>query len=231
MTDRKQTLVEYARLCRQTPPVDLGFSRHAFAICDCRDLDLSDADLSLGDFEGGLFCLSNLSRTDLSGARLFRADLCRTSACCTRLSGANLAYASLRSANLTGADLSGANLAGAHMHRADLTDADLSGADLTAAFLDNIHLNDTKLAGAIVEEGVIDAYIAGETSTYNYRWFALRLTSGKIILQYGCDRAPLSEWQGRTPDYCATHGHRDYFWWEGPALAIAATERWASQGS
>ena len=225
--DQRQTLVEYALLCRQSAPGSLGFRRHNFAISDCRHLDLTGAALSLGDFAHALFCLSNLSHADLTGANLYRADLWLTNAHHTRLSGANLSHASLRRANLTGANLRGADLSGAYMQRADLTDADLSGADLRGATLDNVCLDDAKLAGAIVAEGIIDSYITGRSS--HYRWFAIRLTTGQIILQYGCDRADLTEWQKRTPDYCLTYDHQPSFWELGPGPAIAATEAWGAK--
>ena len=66
---------------------------------------------------------ANLSRSDLSGAYLYGANL----------SGANLSRSDLSGAYLYGADLSRADLSGAYLYGADLSGADLSGADLSRA--------------------------------------------------------------------------------------------------
>ena len=101
-----------------------------------------------------------------------------------------------------------------------LRGADIRGADLRAAHISGADLRGADLRGATVSEGVVAAAVAGVDD--DYCWHALRLNDGAVILQYGCDRAPLTEWLQRGPDYGARHGEPPEHWERGPAVAIAA---------
>ncbi len=78
-----------------------------------RGADLRDADLS-----GVKLFLANLCLADLSGAKLFLANLCLAD-----LSGANLISANLISTNLISANLRGTDLRGTDLRGANLSDA------------------------------------------------------------------------------------------------------------
>ena len=161
------------------------------------------------------------------GGGLIGADLR-----CAVLIGADLSGADLSGADLIGADLSSAVLRGAYLRGAilrvtDLRDADLTGAILTGAILRGAtlrgaDLRGADLRGALITEGAVADHIAGLAG--GYRWHALRLQDGAIVLQYGCERHPLAVWQGRGPDYGVRYGHDEDHWAGGPAIAIAAAK-------
>ena len=153
----------------------------------------------------------DLSGADLSGANLSGASL----------SGADLTDADITDADLTGADLSGANLRGAYLIGANITDADITDADLSGANLRGANLRGANLRGANIAEGTVSASAAGHAG--GYHWHALR-AGDVVILQYGCDRATLAEWQTRGPEYGARHHRDEAHWATGPAVAIAAAE-------
>jgi hypothetical protein len=159
---------------------------------------------------------TNLTAADLRGADLQCAFLRHADLNGACLRGADLSVADLRGAYLGGADLGGANLYGARLHDADLRGADLNGALLWGAYL----------GGARVVEGSIVAHAAGLAG--GYRWHALALDGGEVVLQYGCDRATLDEWRTRGPEYGARHRHPPEHWATGPAVAIAAAEALAA---
>ena len=82
--------------------------------------------------------LADLRRVNLAHAELYRANL----------AGANLADAILDQAALARANLTDANLTSAKLFHADLYDADLGGADLTDADLNTADLSEARLLGA-----------------------------------------------------------------------------------
>lgn len=103
--------------------------------------NLSGINLRFAKFSDPYMMGCNLSRADLTGAKL--------SAC---LEGANLSYANLTGADLyrTGlhdADLSYANLTGAEMYN-DLRKTNLTGAILRNTNLEEVVLHHTNLTGA-----------------------------------------------------------------------------------
>ena len=118
---------------------------------------------------------ADLTRADLTGADLAWADLTRAD-----LTEANLTKADLRWANLTGADLRGADLTEADLHWANLTGADLRGADLTG----------TKALAFQADP---------------YRGYTVPGVDGKRILQFGCVRLTLDEWDSQHDELAATH--------------------------
>ena len=104
----------------------------------------------------------NLSRRDLSGAKLQNADMGKAILVGTDLTGSDLSGAILASAdlysanlyktNLSGADLSDSNMSGvravwAFMAKANLSEANLSSADLTGANLGGANLFESILTG------------------------------------------------------------------------------------
>jgi hypothetical protein len=122
------------------------------------------ANLSRANLYGANLYRAELSRANLYGANLSRADLSRAELSRANLSGANLSRAdlsraNLSRANLSGADLSGAdlyganlsraNLSGANLYRANLSGADLSGANLYRAELSGADLYGANLSGAV----------------------------------------------------------------------------------
>jgi len=93
----------------------------------------------------------NLSKANLSGAYLNKAELYGADLSTANLSNAQLADAQLVQADLTGADLSKALLSRAFLLRADLTGADLSkalllGANLTGAIVDLEQIEPSQLS-------------------------------------------------------------------------------------
>jgi uncharacterized protein YjbI with pentapeptide repeats len=96
---------------------------------------------------------ADLSKANLSGASIFATDLSRANLSGADLSWANLSRANLREANLSGADLreaglSKANLSGADLREAGLSKAKLSGVSLSRANLSRASLAQADLSGA-----------------------------------------------------------------------------------
>jgi len=169
---------------------------------------------------------------DISGAYLRGAYLRGAALTDVSLVGADLRDADLRDVDLRDADLRYSNVSGADLRDADLRDAkirsanlsgaDLAGANLSGADLAGASLESANLSGMIIGEGTVFASTAGRAG--NYHWHALRVGGDAVILQYGCDRATLTEWKTRGPEYGARHRHDEAHWATGPAVAIAAAE-------
>ena len=87
-------------------------------------------------------------RANLTGAKLYGADLTRANLTDANLYGANLKDAILRGANLWGANLGGADLEGANLYRADLRGAILRDANLEDVSFINANLTGANLTGA-----------------------------------------------------------------------------------
>ena len=108
---------------------------------------------SLDSLKGTRKCPEcDLTRADLFGTNLSRAELINADFSDANLSGTNLSRAELSRANFTGANLTGANLAGAdltavNLFQANLIHALLSGANLTGAGLGSADLTGANLAG------------------------------------------------------------------------------------
>jgi len=115
---------------------------------------LDMADLSGADLSGATLISSytiiypvDLSRTNLSRARLRETQLFLANFRKAILIGADLTNARLHKANLSGAKLREAKLSGTDLRSADLSGADLSGANLSAAILVATNLESANLAG------------------------------------------------------------------------------------
>ncbi|WP_009475903.1 pentapeptide repeat-containing protein [Rhodococcus sp. JVH1] len=94
----------------------------------------------------------DLSRADLSGARLYEADLRGV-----RFLGADLSHAILLKARLDGAKLEDANLSDAKLNEARLDGASMMEVDLTGA-----HMRHVSLRGAeLVRAKLVGAYMTG----------------------------------------------------------------------
>lgn len=120
--------------------------------------------------------LANLSGSDLSGARLRRADFSSVDLTGARLHKANLGWANLTEAKLFGADLSGANL----------TKANLTGAYLVGANLDGAHLNDTLFGDAHLNDAVgLDDCSHHGPSVIDYRTLVRSWPLPEVFLR-GC---------------------------------------------
>jgi len=128
---------------------------------------------------------ANLSRADLSGANLSDADLSDADLSGANLFGANLPRANLSRANLSRANLSRADLYGADLSGADLFDANLYGADLSGANLYGANLSRADLYGAIGNMMEIKSI---QIEKY-------RITYTATILQIGCKRYTIAEWE------------------------------------
>jgi hypothetical protein len=113
---------------------------------------LTGAYLTRADLTGANLFRANLTGADLTGANLFRADLTRADLTRANLTGAYLSDADLTGANLTGAYLTRADLTGADLSDADLTGADLFGANLTGANLFRAYLTGADLTGANLKD-------------------------------------------------------------------------------
>jgi len=150
-------------------------------------------------------------RADLSGADLTRADL--TDA---RLSGADL----------TRADLTRAVLTGARLTRADLTDADLTRADLTRADLTDARLTRADLTDAVLHGTTIKRLLRRATRADGYEFILWDCQEGFFIAA-GCRWFTLDEarqhWtatRAGTPLGDETMDILDFF-----AAAITRTEK------
>ncbi len=105
------------------------------------EMNLSRVQLTRARLSGAF-----LARAILSGVECFETDLSGA-----KLPGANLAGASLRSANLSSVEAAGADFSNASLYSANLTDADLSG-----AVLNGVDFTGANLAGAIFyKDGVL----------------------------------------------------------------------------
>ena len=129
---------------------------------DFRGADLSEAKLSRANLDGAHLIRANLREADLSGANLGGAKLSRAN-----LADANLTRANLIMAELDEADLSGANLGGATLFGTNLNEANLSGANLSRADLFGTNLIKANLIGAeltratLVETNLTGADLTG----------------------------------------------------------------------
>jgi hypothetical protein len=110
--------------------------------------NLSRANLSRANLYGANLSSADLSRADLSSADLYGANLSRANLSRADLYGANLSRADLYGANLSSANLSRANLSSADLYGANLSSADLSSADLYGANLSRADLSSADLYGA-----------------------------------------------------------------------------------
>ena len=176
-------------------------------------------------WEGGSLAYAGIVGADLAYVALVGADLRRA-----KLTRANLTGADLRWACLDGADLTGADFTSAKFTSADLANASLTGADLTATLFRNADLNGADLTGARLDEGVACGRAIGGL-VGGYRWFAVRLEDGNVLLQYGCERRLLVWWLAQGPDLCVRYGDLPELWERGPMVAIAAAQALASTSS
>lgn len=116
------------------------------------------------------------------------------------LSGANLRDADLSGANLRRANLSWANLRGANLRRADLSGADLSGADLRDA-----NLSVANLWGTVGNREQIRSISVSEKYAITYT---------QDVLQIGCERHLISEWQSFDDDAISNMDRGALEWWK-----------------
>jgi hypothetical protein len=122
----------------------------------------------------------DLSRSDLSRARLRDAQLQGADLSYVRLQGTDLKSAKLQGAILKEANLGpapgsrwrgGANLRDANLTRADLTGAILDRAILTGAVLDGAILDGAILTGAVLDGAILDgAILDGAIWSRSTRW-------------------------------------------------------------
>jgi uncharacterized protein YjbI with pentapeptide repeats len=125
-------------------------------------VELQEANLSGAKLYGADLRFSDLSRTNLSnadfshadlrGAKLYGADLRFSDLSRTNLNNADFSHADLRGAKLYGADLRFSNLSRTNLSNADLSNADLSNANLMGANLSNATLMMAKLTNATLIE-------------------------------------------------------------------------------
>jgi uncharacterized protein YjbI with pentapeptide repeats len=156
--------------------------------------------------------LENAIRPDLSGAKLWDANLNGAQLIGANLSGANLSGAKLWDANLHGANLSDANLSGADLGFADLNGANLGLADLNRASLPWANLSGAKLSAA----DLIGAYLgdadlsAANLSAANLRRASLsraNLTSADLTnADLSCTGLVETDFTNATITGCRTYG-------------------------
>jgi hypothetical protein len=119
---------------------------------------LSKVNLQGSDLTGAILNGANLAAANLSRARLFDADLRGA-----RLGGADLQEAEFGMASLSGAVLKQASLKGATFFDADLRGANLIQADLTGCFLVETDLCGADLVGANVTGATMGYTIIGDS--------------------------------------------------------------------
>lgn len=111
-----------------------------------RHLDLSEANLSKKNLEGILLRKANLFKVNLSGSSLVGANLREANLSRANLGEVDLSKADLREADLSGANLSQANLSQANLNRANLRNADLSKATILKADFREARLSKANLS-------------------------------------------------------------------------------------
>ena len=124
-----------AAACTDPPGAEVNWQRCVFNGLDFQKVDLTGARL-----RDASFFRANLSHSDLSKIRGFRAKFVNAVMREVKLYEAKLSEADFTKADLTGASLAKADLRrvrffGAILRNADLTGARLTGADLTRADL------------------------------------------------------------------------------------------------
>ncbi len=115
---------------------------------DLNVANLSNTNLSQGDFQQAVLNVSRLSGTNLSQANLRETQLNVANLIQAILVGADLTGASLIRAELLRADVSNANLTRANFEEADLREVRLRWANLTGANLSRSNLRKSSLIGA-----------------------------------------------------------------------------------
>jgi uncharacterized protein YjbI with pentapeptide repeats len=114
------------------------------------DGNLSGANLQKANLEG-VSGIVDLSRTDLTYAKLMSSSFPFTN-----FSNANLTQADLAGTNLSHSNLNGAILVGANLKKANLTNAKLTGSDLSDANLAFAKLENTNFSGANLSRAYFD---------------------------------------------------------------------------
>ncbi|MFV3074227.1 pentapeptide repeat-containing protein [Niveispirillum fermenti] len=103
--------------------------------------------------DGAMLRETTFQRSDLTGAKLPRADAYRAKFISARMAGAVLDGTRLIEADLTRADLAGASLKEADLRNAKLVGASMKGADLTGARLEGADLRNADLSQAVWTDG------------------------------------------------------------------------------
>ena len=139
--------------------------------------------------------MTNLSRTNLSGANLSMTNLSRTNLSGANLSKANLSGANLSGANLSKANLSGANLSGADLYGAALSGTNLSGANLSGADLPGAYLFRANLSGANLSRVDLTGVIGGPSIKLEFQ-FNKHIASyfGNAEIRIGCQTNTIENW-------------------------------------
>jgi len=128
-------------------------------LCDegvlLKDLDLSNADLSKIELNGGYLMDVNFSGATLKDAELYKADLCNANlanSVCTGiiLSKANLGFASMHNANFSSADFSTANLMFADLSKGNYSGANFTNAQLKGANFDGAYMSGANFRNVII---------------------------------------------------------------------------------
>jgi Uncharacterized low-complexity proteins len=119
-------------------------------------IDLDGINLRKADLAGACLSGTQLKKSDFSEANLKRADLDRTDLTGANLSGADLYKADFKRSTLVKANLSISELARTDFFRANLSGANLSGANLNRADLSETNLSQANLQGANLSRANLD---------------------------------------------------------------------------
>ena len=118
-------------------------------------------------------------------------------------------------ADLRGADLSDANLRWANLRRADLSDANLSDADLSGANLSGADLRWANLSGADLSGANLWGTVGNREQIRSIsvsEKYAITYTQD--VLQIGCERHLISEWQSFDDDAISNMDRGALEWWK-----------------
>ena len=203
--NKRVRVTAHALACREAHAV--GRSLPKYTGPSLVGADLSGVDARCANFSQVNLSEACLVEADLSGAVLLSANLSDSSLISANLNNATLSGANLRRANFERANLRSACLFDAKFNDVDFTHADLSGAYFKLSETDG---------------GRVLSYATGYDG--GYPWHALVFRGGVCILQYGCKRDSLEEWQTRGSEYGERYQHGLEHWDTGPAVAIAAAE-------
>lgn len=147
-------------------------AREPFAYRDLTGADLSNLDLSGGDFKRAF-----LESADLTGAKLNGSDFTEAVLARADLSGANLSGVSFKGANLAEARLVGATA----KDEIDLSEAILYKADLTRVDLRGGRFEDTDFSEAIVADAKISSSEFDNVTFYKQDCGGLSFAGSKFV--------------------------------------------------
>jgi len=200
---------------------------------DGEQMNWSGANIAGANMADAYMARANMFGADMTGAYMAGADMT-----CAYMAGANMRDANMAGANMRDANMAGANMARANMVRANMTGAymaraNMTGANMTDAYIAGANMADAYMARAnmaranmtranMARANMVRANMAGaignmrEVKSAQFdQWLITWTTApdGKITLQIGCQRHPLSLWEKSDPRWIEALDPKATEWW------------------